>query len=117
MSVPTTDSASSSRCSSAVGEPAILVNVPGAAATRVGEVAAVLHAIGANRWLVGQGAPAVPDATVFVLPELPEVISPLPTVLPMPLLAYRTAVLKGLNPDTFRRDNPVCKDAFGLLRL
>jgi glucosamine 6-phosphate synthetase-like amidotransferase/phosphosugar isomerase protein len=35
----------------------------------------------------------------------------------MQILAYQMAVEKGLNPDTFRRDNPVYKDAFGLLTL
>jgi glucosamine--fructose-6-phosphate aminotransferase (isomerizing) len=59
----------------------------------------------------------VPDAPVFALPTVPELISPLLAVVPMQLLAYHMAVLKGLNPDTFRRDDPVYKDAFGLLKL
>ena len=102
------------------GDLAILVAVPGAAANRTGEIAASLRAIGADLWLVGQGDDRVPEATVFGLAgvgDLPEVLTPLLTVVPLQILAYRMAVLKGLNPDTFRRDDPVYKEAFGLLKL
>ena len=99
------------------GDLAVLIQVGGAAAERVGEVAAVLDAIGARLWLVGTPVAATPAATVFALPDLPEVLSPLLAVVPMQLLAYRMAVLKGINPDTFRRDNPRYKEAFGLLKL
>jgi glucosamine--fructose-6-phosphate aminotransferase (isomerizing) len=100
-----------------VGDLAVLVNVPGRAATRVAEIAAVLAAIGAELWLVGDAVPAVPKATVFSLPELLEPLSPLLAVVPMQILAYQMAVAKGLNPDTFRRDNPTYATAFGLLKL
>ena len=86
-------------------------------AERVGQVAAVLDAMGAPLWIVGQPVAATPNASVFVLPETPELISPLLAVVPMQVLAYQMAVEKGLNPDTFRRDNPVYKEAFGLLKL
>ncbi|HEY7032202.1 MAG TPA: SIS domain-containing protein [Thermomicrobiales bacterium] len=99
------------------GDLAVLVHVPGAAAERVAQVAAVLNAIGARLWIVGQPVAATPRATVFALPTVPEMISPLLAVVPMQVLAYQMAVEKGLNPDTFRRDNPVYKDAFGLLKL
>ena len=99
------------------GDLAVLVQVPGAAAERIGEVAAVLDAMGARLWLVGGPVAATPAATVFALPELPEVLSPLLAVVPMQILAYRMAALKGINPDTFRRDDPRYKEAFGLLTL
>lgn len=99
------------------GDLAVLVNVPGAASRRMGEIAAVLDAIGAPLWLVGQPAPSVPTATVFALPELPETLSPLLAVVPIQLLAYQMAARKGLNPDTFRRDDPRYAAAFGLLTL
>ena len=51
------------------------------------------------------------------LADLPETLTPLLTVVPLQMLAYQMAVLKGLNPDTFRRDDPVYKGAFGLLKL
>ena len=95
----------------------VLINVPGAAQERVREVAAVLAAVGARLWLVGEGVDAVPDATVFQLPAVPEMISPLLTVVPMQMLAYQMAVVKGVNPDTFRRDDPTYAAAFGLMKL
>ena len=99
------------------GDLAALIQVPGAAAERVAEVAAVLAAMGTRLWLVGMPVAATPAATVFALPDLPELLSPLLAVVPMQLLAYRMAVLKRVNPDTFRRDDPRYKEAFGLLKL
>jgi glutamine---fructose-6-phosphate transaminase (isomerizing) len=102
------------------GDLVVLIDVPGAAAERTGEIGAVAAAMGADLWLVGQGDERVPGASVFGLPglgELPEVLTPLLTVVPLQLLAYQMAVLKGINPDTFRRDDPVYKEAFGLLKL
>ncbi|MBI3457359.1 MAG: SIS domain-containing protein [Candidatus Rokubacteria bacterium] len=99
------------------GDLAVLVNVPGRAAARVAEIAAVLAAIGARLWLVGQGVPAAPQATVFRLAELPEIVSPLLAVVPMQILAYHMAVLKGIHPDRFRRDDPTYAAAFGLVKL
>jgi glucosamine--fructose-6-phosphate aminotransferase (isomerizing) len=99
------------------GDLAVFVNVPGRASTRVGEVAAVADAMGGSVWLVGDAVAAVPNATVFSLPAIPEMLSPLLAVVPMQILAYQMAVLKSSHPDTFRRDDPVYKDAFGLIKL
>jgi glucosamine--fructose-6-phosphate aminotransferase (isomerizing) len=99
------------------GDLAVLVNVPGRAAERVAEIAVVLHAIGARLWIVGQPVEAAPKATVFALSEVPEIISPLLAVVPMQILAYQMAAEKGINPDTFRRDDEVYKAAFALLKL
>ncbi len=99
------------------GDLAVLVHVPGNAGERVTAVAAVLDAMGARLWLVGDGIPTLPEAIVFALPELPELLSPLAAVVPMQMLAHRMAVLKGLNPDTFRRDDPRYAAAFGLVKL
>lgn len=105
------------------GDLAVLVHVPGPAAMRTAEVAAVLAAIGARLWVVGDpvaGLSAETEATTFPLPEaaaLPEELTPLLTVIPMQLLALRMAEARGLNPDTFRRDDPVYRDALGLIRL
>ena len=101
------------------GDLVAFVHVPGAAAARTAEVAAVAAAMGARVWLVGRPVPAVPAATVFALPEpdLPEPLSPLLAVVPIQLLAYHTAALKGIHPDTFRRDDPTYAAAFGPLKL
>ncbi|CAA9573402.1 MAG: hypothetical protein AVDCRST_MAG19-3046 [uncultured Thermomicrobiales bacterium] len=99
------------------GDLAVLVNAAGAAAERVAEVGAVLGAMGARLWVVGDAIAAVPDAGTFALPALPEALSPLTAVVPMQMLAYRMAALKGINPDTFRRDDPRYAAAFGLIAL
>lgn len=99
------------------GDLAVVLNLPGAAAERTTAIAAVLAAIGADLWLVGQPAPTLPDAPCFALPELPELLSPLLAVVPMQILAYQMAALKRLNPDTFRRDDPRYQAAFALLKL
>lgn len=102
------------------GDLAGVVHVPGAAAERTAEVAAVLGAMGTQLWVVGQPIPAVPKATTFELPalaDLPEALSPLLTLVPMQLLAYHMAAHKGVHPDTFRRDDPTYAAAFGLIKL
>jgi glucosamine--fructose-6-phosphate aminotransferase (isomerizing) len=102
------------------GDLAVLVNVRGAAATsstRTAEVARVLDRIGARIWLVGQGVATVPGATVFELPELDELISPILAVVPLQVLAYQMAVRRGANPDRFRRDDPRYDDAIGTITL
>lgn len=102
------------------GDLAVLVHVPGAASVRTQEVATVVAAMGTDLWIVGDPVAALPDAAVFSLPGLaamPEVLTPLLTVVPMQLLAYHLAAVKGTNPDTFRRDDPTYKEAFGLVTL
>ena len=99
------------------GDLAILVHVSGAGAARTAEVAAVLDGFGADLWLVGQPVAAIPEATVFALPDLPETLSPLLAVVPMQLFAYHQAASRGIHPDTFRRDDPVYKEAFGRITL
>ena len=99
---------------------AILVHVRGAApaaATRTAEIAGVLDRIGVRLWLVGQGVPEVPAATVFELPQVPELLSPILAVVPMQILAYHLAVERRTNPDRFRREDPRYERAFAAIRL
>ncbi len=96
---------------------AVMINVPGKDSERIGQIASVAAAMGGGVWLVGEGVTGAPNATVFALPPVPEMISPLLAVVPMQILAYQMAALKGTHPDTFRRDDPIYKDAFGLLKL
>jgi glucosamine 6-phosphate synthetase-like amidotransferase/phosphosugar isomerase protein len=44
-------------------------------------------------------------------------ISPLLAVVPLQILAYHMAALKGVHPDTFRRDNPIYAEAFAHSKL
>jgi glucosamine--fructose-6-phosphate aminotransferase (isomerizing) len=97
---------------------AVVVNMPGRAAERVGQITRVLDAIGARVWLIGAGVEGLTrPATVFSLPAVTEMISPLLTVVPVQLLAYHMAVVKGINPDLFRRDEERYAAAFKLLTL
>ena len=99
------------------GDLLVAVAVPGNAYDRVAGICAVADAMGGKLWIVGTPVAATPDATIFALPELPEMLSPLLAVVPMQMLAYTMAVLRGTHPDTFRRNDPRYKEAFGLLTL
>jgi glucosamine--fructose-6-phosphate aminotransferase (isomerizing) len=96
---------------------AVVVNVPGRATERIGQIARVLDAVGARVWLIGTGVEGLAHADVFALPAIPEFLSPLLTVVPVQILAYQMAVVRGINPDLFRRDDPRYAAALGLLKL
>ena len=99
------------------GDLLVAVNVPGNSFERVSAICAVAVAMGGEVWAVGSPAGFSADVGVFALPDLPEMISPLLAVVPMQMLAYTMAVLRGTHPDTFRRDDERYKGAFGLLTL
>jgi glucosamine--fructose-6-phosphate aminotransferase (isomerizing) len=93
------------------GDVAIVIHVPGAAQERVGAIARVNAAMGGDLWVIGQPVEAL-EATVFALPNVPEVISPLLAVVPVQLFASRLAAIRETNPDKFRMDDPVYEAAF-----
>lgn len=98
----------------------VFVNVGGAdpvTATRTAEVAGVLELIGTPLWLIGRAAAQAPSATVFELPEIPELLSPLLAVVPVQILAQQLAVERAANPDLFRREDPRYKTALSSLTL
>jgi glucosamine--fructose-6-phosphate aminotransferase (isomerizing) len=53
----------------------------------------------------------------IALPPVPEVWSPLVTVVPLQLLCYHLALARRANPDTFRLDHPRYKEAYSRVRL
>ena len=93
---------------------AVVVHVAGTASARTHEIARVLEAVGARVWVIGQ---RIESMDTFELPSVPELISPLLTVVPVQMLAYHMAVVRGINPDVFRRDDPRYAAALGLLKL
>ena len=99
------------------GDLLVAVAVPGNAYDRVAGICAVADGHGRQALDRRRARTSDPDATVFALPELPEMLSPLLAVVPMQMLAYTMAALRGTHPDTFRRDDPRYKEAFGLLTL
>lgn len=99
------------------GDGAIVINVSGASEQRVNEVAVMLAGAGGDLWIVGKPVDGVADARTFAVPETVEDLSPLLTVVPMQMLAYEMAVVKGVHPDTFRRDQPKWSQAMSHLKL
>ncbi|MFM9108729.1 MAG: SIS domain-containing protein [Chloroflexota bacterium] len=98
------------------GDLLVMVNVTGRATDRTAGIAAVAAAMGGRLWIVGEGIDLA-NADTFALPDLPEMLTPLLAVVPMQLLALHLAAVRGVDPDTFRRDDERYKAAFGLLRL
>jgi glucosamine--fructose-6-phosphate aminotransferase (isomerizing) len=99
------------------GDLLIAVAAPGNAHERMAEICSVAEGMGGKLWIVGAAVAATPEAAVFTLPELPETLSPLLAVVPMQMLAYTMAALRGTHPDMFRRNDPRYKEAFGRLTL
>jgi glutamine---fructose-6-phosphate transaminase (isomerizing) len=50
--------------------------------------------------------PPPPPVSTFLIPSVPELLSPMVSVLPLQLLACLTAEIRGTNPDSFRADDP-----------
>jgi glucosamine 6-phosphate synthetase-like amidotransferase/phosphosugar isomerase protein len=93
------------------GDVAVVIHVDGPAQERVAAIAKVNAAMGGELWVVGRPIGGL-DATVFALPGVPEVASPLLAVVPMQLFASRLAAIRETNPDRFRMDDPVYESAF-----
>jgi glutamine---fructose-6-phosphate transaminase (isomerizing) len=94
----------------------IAVDPPGASHRRVAEIIDVVAGIGAGLWIVGS-ADGPAGSTTFPLASLPEALSPLLMVVPMQMLAFEMAALRGTNPDAFRWDDPKYRAAFERLTL
>jgi glutamine---fructose-6-phosphate transaminase (isomerizing) len=98
------------------GDTAVVLVPPSAAAERAGDVLRALGLLGASTLVVRDESrpfqmPGV-DTTgssfsTFLLPSLPEFLSPMVAVLPLQMLACATAEIVGTNPDTFRADDPL----------
>lgn len=69
--------------------------------TRAAEVVGITPVV-----LCGEGnAERFENAHRLVLPDVPEIISPIPFIVPLQLFAYYLAAGKGINPDLLRRDD------------
>jgi glucosamine 6-phosphate synthetase-like amidotransferase/phosphosugar isomerase protein len=86
----------------------LIVIAPGERSTdRALDLAHAAEAIGITPVvLCGEGnAERFENAHRLVLPDVPEIISPIPFVVPLQLLAYYLAAGKGINPDLLHRDD------------
>jgi glucosamine--fructose-6-phosphate aminotransferase (isomerizing) len=81
----------------------ILIRMPGASLERSAEYARVMDQIGMRLWIVGEPVPGVHSADVFAMPAVPEILSPLLTLIPIQLLAYHIALIRHLDPGAFGR--------------
>jgi glutamine---fructose-6-phosphate transaminase (isomerizing) len=87
----------------------VLIALPGPSHARAVDVARVARAVGTPVVaLVGEGdrdlAPLV--AETIEIAAVPELLSPILTVVPLQLLAYHLALEAGTNPDTMRTHEP-----------
>ncbi len=99
----------------------ILINVPGAAQSRMADFLLALSEIGSRVWLIGD-APSAETAALFPragwsqfslgdLSSIPEELTPLLAALPVQLLAEFLASARGTNADSFRADHEAYKKA------
>ncbi len=100
------------------GDTAVVLVPPGPAAERAVDVVRALELLGASILVIHEESqnfhvPAIdppgPAVSTFLLPAVPELLSPMVTVLPLQILACTTAEIKGTNPDSFRADDPMFK--------
>lgn len=101
-----------------VGDTAAIILPHGAASGRATDILRALQILGAPTLLVRDEAepfavpsvdPPGPAVSTFLLPTVPELLSPMVAVLPLQLLACSTAEIRGTNPDSFRADLPTFK--------
>ena len=79
----------------------ILITAHGAAQTRNAAALDLFAQLGPAVHVVGTHDD-LPECDEFVVPRTRETLSPILTTVPMQLLAWHMATLKGLDPDTFR---------------
>lgn len=80
---------------------------------RAAELVRALQAIGVTPVVLcsDQNAETFGEAHRLLLPELPEVLSPIPYIVPLQLFSYFLAVGKGANPDLLHREDERYRDA------
>jgi glucosamine--fructose-6-phosphate aminotransferase (isomerizing) len=83
---------------------AVIVAQPGAALERTREVAAALGEIGCQVLAVGPEASSVTAQHRIATPLLDEVLAPIVNVVPLQWLAYEASRTRGVDADSFRRD-------------
>ena len=86
----------------------LLIAPSDAARRRTLEVAELVEEVGAAYVVVGDGTTGSrPSASGVVrVPEVPEPFGALSCLVPLQLLSYHLALVRGTNPDSFRVDDP-----------
>ena len=89
----------------------LLVRASGAAAQREADAAQLFATLGSAVFEVGD------TTTGFSVPATRETLSPILMTVPMQILAHHLAMLKGIDPDTFRTHEPRFGEAIRALNL
>ncbi len=98
----------------------VVIAPPGPSRVRCRDVLRVASTIGAFTVAVCDEADEEVGLTAdarIPLPPMPEVWSPLVSVVPLQLLCYYLALARRTNPDTFRLDHPRYKEAYSRVKL
>ena len=96
----------------------VLIAQPGPSLERTLEAASGLAEIGVALLAVGPAAEEVAGARwAIVTPTLPEVLAPSVNVIPLQWLAYHGSRARGVDADSFRRDEPTYLAAQGKFQL
>ena len=97
----------------------LLVNAPGPSAARMAQLAAALRGFGTPVVTIGLLPDGQDAARHLGLPldGLPEALTPLVTVVPLQRLALHLGLARGVNPDSYRRDQPVYATALDKVPL
>lgn len=82
---------------------------------RQADLARVAEGLGFERWKIG----GQPDGARWhtPLPDVPDVVAPIPASVPLQWLALETALRRGTNPDSFRRDDERWDRAYATIEL
>jgi glucosamine--fructose-6-phosphate aminotransferase (isomerizing) len=85
----------------------ILIAPPGASSERATDLARALHELEVQPVVLTaeSNAEAFSEAHRFILPEVPEIVTPIPAIVPIQFFAYYLAVGLGFNPDLIHRDD------------
>lgn len=88
----------------------------GPAEERHDELAALAQSVALRRWKIG-GQPDGATEWHTQLPKVPEVVTPIIAAVPLQWLALETALARGTDPDSFRRDEPQFDRAYARIEL
>ncbi len=103
----------------------IPLSIQGGGQTRMHDLLLALRDLGCQTWLLTDAASkensfqqaSWTQFTLYNGPALPEALTPVVAVLPLQLLADFLAAARGINADSFRRDDPLYAQALDHIHL
>ena len=100
------------------GQTVFVIAEPGPGLERTVQIGSALNAISARVVGVGSGSDQL-DGPAFTIAShrLPEVLAPIANVIPLQWIAYLASIGRGVDADTFRRDDPPYAHALEAITL